>query len=95
MEIDEEKHPLPPDLDEDVWNAEGETDNRAIALAKGYERTALRSHMLLAACGADEYAKEQKGRGWFTKALLDVLYTVGADRLTYADLMQRMSELPG
>lgn len=93
LEIDESKNPLPPNLDEDVWGSARRVIPRAAAPARHDQ--ALGSHILLAACGADEYAKEQKCRGWFTKALLEVLYRVGAEKLTYSDLMKRLPDLPG
>lgn len=91
--IDEGENPLPQNLDEDVWGSSKRIAPRAAAPAR--KGQALGSHILLAACGADEYAKEQKCRGWFTKALLEVLYRVGAEKLTYSDLMKRLPDLPG
>lgn len=89
------EEPLPPELDRDVWRTDSDLAPRGTAIAAGYGYTGLRSHVLLAACGSAEFAREQQGRGWFTKALLDVLYTVGADKLTYTDLMKRLPDLPG
>ncbi|KIM20623.1 hypothetical protein M408DRAFT_33545, partial [Serendipita vermifera MAFF 305830] len=58
--------------------------------------TGLSSHVLLAACGQNEKAKENpiKNRGEFTMALLNTLMSVGADQVTYKDLIQRLPILP-
>jgi hypothetical protein len=37
---------------------------------------------------------EEMGRGAFTKALLEVLTTIGADKITYSDLLGRIHALP-
>jgi hypothetical protein len=54
----------------------------------------LGSFVFLAACSAREEAKETNGRGRFTAALLDTLSDVGADKVTYTDLIQRFPILP-
>ncbi|PVF99210.1 hypothetical protein CPB86DRAFT_814161 [Serendipita vermifera] len=79
----------PPDLDQDIW-----LEKRATTIASGFQRSGLRSHVLLAACGAEESAKEEEGRGNFTKALLDTLVAFGADEMTYVDLIQRIPCIP-
>ena len=54
----------------------------------------LRSQcVVLAACEAAESAWEFEGRGFFTKALLDVLVACGTDNLTYQDLVQYIPTL--
>lgn len=58
------------------------------------EQKALESHVLLAACGANEEAKEQGGKGRFTSALLETLRRFGVERLTYYELMKRVN-IPG
>jgi hypothetical protein len=55
----------------------------------------LTSHVLLAACSATESAKESNERGIFTTALLATLSDVDPDKVTYADLIQRLPILPG
>jgi hypothetical protein len=50
--------------------------------------------VLLAACGSEESAIEQKSRGLFTQRLLDVLMTYDIDKLTYAGLLKKMPDLP-
>jgi len=80
---------IPPKLDKDIWGG-----NRGTAIAPGFLKSGLRSHVLLSACGADENAKEDLGHGYFTKNLLDTLQAVGADKVTYADLVQRIPCLP-
>jgi hypothetical protein len=80
---------IPPTLDQDIWFGK-----RATTIASGFQRSGLGSHVLLAACGAEEAAKEEEGRGNFTKGLLDTLVAFGADEMTYVDLIQRMPCLP-
>lgn len=81
------------DLDRSIWKSEEQ--GRGTAIATGFANAGLNSHILLAACGADEKAQEQGGRGMFTCALLDVLNDVDASKLTYTDLMRRIGHLPG
>ena len=83
---------VPSDLDRDIWK-EFESSNgseRGTEVNAGFTHGGLRSHVLLAACGAEETAFEQKGRGVFTKGLLEALVTLGIDKLTYTGLLQRM-----
>ena len=83
---------VPPDLDQEIWGSY--TGTRGTAIHPGFLHHGLQSHVLLAACGAEEMAREQGGRGTFTKALLDTLVTVGPDKITYAHLIQRIPSLP-
>ncbi|KAF8993487.1 caspase domain-containing protein [Cyathus striatus] len=88
---------IPADLDKRIWDGQAEEldgDDRASAIAAGFTHSGLRSHVLLAACGAGETSKEKGGTGLFTTALLDTLMSVGADKLTYGDLIQRLPSLP-
>lgn len=82
---------IPANLDQDVWHG---SSGRSTQIAPGFLQSGLMSHVLLAACGAKELAKEQQGRGVFTQALLEVLSTVGADKATYTDLVKRIHALP-
>jgi hypothetical protein len=76
---------IPPELDKDI-----RAGNRGMAIPAGFLRCGLRSHVLLSACRSEEVAREARGRGYFTKNLLDTLERVGADKVTYADLIQRL-----
>jgi hypothetical protein len=67
---------------------------REAYIPPGFLQRDLRSHVFLAACGAEELASETGGRGVFTKALLDALIRVNVDTVTYIDLMRRISGLP-
>lgn len=58
-----------------------EPDARASVFAKGFEKTGLLSHVLLAACKAEQKAKEDHGHGVFTSALLNLLREKGVDNL--------------
>ena len=80
---------IPSDLDKNIWGG-----TRGTSIASGFLKSGLRSHVLLSACGAEENASEDEGRGYFTKRLLDTLEIVGADKVTYADLIQRIPSLP-
>ncbi|CCM00516.1 uncharacterized protein FIBRA_02550 [Fibroporia radiculosa] len=91
----EVKTSLPADLDQEIWNSpSSSSEERAIAISAGFAHSGLRSHVLLAACGAEERAREERARGLFTKALIDALISYGTDKLTYADVIKRMSPLP-
>jgi hypothetical protein len=45
------------------------------------------SHIHFAACGSDELAWEEDGRGAFTAALLKTIRASGVDKITYQNLM--------
>jgi hypothetical protein len=82
----------PSDIDQDLLTAEPGT--RASSTAAGFARKGLNSHVLLAACTQKEQAREQSGRGNFTKAILQTIEAIGADKLTYASLLERMDKIP-
>jgi hypothetical protein len=82
----------PSDIDQDLLTAE--TGTRASSTAVGFARKGLNSHVLLAACTQKEQAREQSGRGNFTKAILQTIEAIGADKLTYASLLERMDKIP-
>ena len=83
---------IPVDIDQEIWH--GSDNYRGMTTAPGFLQSGLTSHVLLAACGAKECAMEEMGRGAFTKALLEVLTTIGADKITYSDLLGRIHALP-
>lgn len=82
----------PSDIDHDLLTAEPAT--RGSSTAAGFARKGLESHVLLAACTQKEQAREQSGRGNFTKAILQTIEAIGADKLTYASLLERMDKIP-
>jgi hypothetical protein len=84
---------IPPDLDQDIWQHVEVPEGRATVPA-GFAYSALNSHVLLAACGAKELAREEKGGGVFTSAMLHVLKSIGAEKLTYKDMLERIPILP-
>lgn len=65
-------------------------------ISKGFLQKGLRSHVLMAACGQAQQAVDDRihKRGVFTHALVTALRTIGADRLTYTEVLQRMERLP-
>lgn len=83
---------LPADLDQDIWQVSGNV--RGTYIVPGFLQSGLRSHVLLAACGAQELAMEDHGPGIFTQALLEVLTTVSTDKIRYSDLLHRINQLP-
>ena len=90
---------VPFNLDQEIWS-NGQHENRGTAIAPGFLHHGLRSHVLLAACGAKELARERHGsltkdqsNGVFTAALLKTLYAVGAQNVTYANLFSRLPSL--
>ena len=68
-------------------------DARASAVATGFEKSGLLSHVLLSACQAEQTAKEKHGRGVFTSALLSLLREKGVDKLTYKDVIIDLPDL--
>lgn len=83
---------MPEDLDRPIW--ENGTIGRGATVASQFLRTGLASHILLAACGSEERAREEAGQGLFTQALLDTLTKAGANKLTYSQLIERLPALP-
>ncbi|KAF9005554.1 caspase domain-containing protein [Cyathus striatus] len=69
---------IPMDLDQSIWDGQAATLN-------GDDR---------ASAIAAGFMHKKDGRGLFTAALLDTLTSVGADKLTYGDLIQRLPHLP-
>ncbi|KAH6909145.1 caspase domain-containing protein [Coprinopsis sp. MPI-PUGE-AT-0042] len=70
---------------------------RGVKVAKGFAHRGIRSHVLLAACSANELAREDAnvGRGRFTVALLKLLRTTGVEQLVYADVLCRIDPIIG
>ncbi|KZV76174.1 hypothetical protein PENSPDRAFT_680379 [Peniophora sp. CONT] len=76
----------------DIWVH----SQRGVAYLPKFANAGLTSHVVLAACGPDESAYEDriKHEGRFTSAFLSVLETAGTDTLTYAELIRRLDYLP-
>ncbi|KAG6908030.1 hypothetical protein DXG01_006449 [Tephrocybe rancida] len=69
-----------------------ESETRGLSV---HESTASSSsHVLLAACKQGQLAMERQGRGVFTSALLTLLEMQGVDRLTYAEVITHLPDLP-
>jgi hypothetical protein len=68
--------------------------DRDMVDADGHENSGLASHVLLAAASSTEKARENRGRGIFTKALLELLRKESLAKLTYQDVIQRLADLP-
>lgn len=66
---------------------------RASAIAKGFEKTGLRSHILLAACMQHQEAMESHGKGMFTSQLITLFKEEGVDKLTYQDVITMLPPL--
>ncbi|TFK52885.1 hypothetical protein OE88DRAFT_1733873 [Heliocybe sulcata] len=81
----------PPHLDREIWAP----STRGAFVAEGFQFAGLRSHVLLAACGSHERARESDVAGFFTKALLETLQRVGAGKITYSELMKRIPDISG
>ncbi|KZV62254.1 hypothetical protein PENSPDRAFT_692662 [Peniophora sp. CONT] len=84
---------IPANLDKVIWKTVPKA--RGTSATAGFTKCGCRSHVLLAACRETENAFEERGRGAFTRALLDTLKTVATDSITYKDLMQRLPVIPG
>ncbi|QRV98781.1 ICE-like protease (caspase) p20 domain protein [Ceratobasidium sp. AG-Ba] len=52
------------------------------------------SHVYFAACGSQEKAWEEDGKGVFTSALLRCIRANGVDKISYSDLLMSMPLLP-
>lgn len=72
----------------------GVLSRRSGESTKGFKNAALASHVLLSACMEDQTAREDHGRGAFSRELLQLLRTVGADKLTYKETVDRLPDLP-
>ncbi|KAG9123526.1 hypothetical protein FRC07_014826 [Ceratobasidium sp. 392] len=80
--------PLSPDTDKEIRKP------RVSVIPTGFARRGLRSHVLMAACKATETAQEPGGRGAFTVALLSILRRPGVEKLTYAELQDKIPYIP-
>ncbi|KAF8148655.1 hypothetical protein B0H34DRAFT_736447 [Crassisporium funariophilum] len=78
-------------LDQNIW---GHGTNRSASIPAKFTHSGLRSHVLLAACSSSEFAREEKGRGNFSTALLKLLRTVGPEQLRYFDILSRLDAIP-
>jgi hypothetical protein len=77
---------LAADLDRDII-----VSSRATRVSN----SSVSSHVILAACGAAEHAKEFDSKGLFTTALLSALVAWGTHTVTYEDLLRLIQALPG
>lgn len=84
---------IPKDLDLPIWQKDSAT--RGARVPVGFVNKGVRSHILLAACSADELAKEEKGHGCFTSAFLALLKNAGAEQLTYVETLDKMEQIAG
>ena len=92
---------LPAGIDSEIFCQAGLSLFRAGKAAFGSEYKGLRSHMLIAACGHLESAREiysdleKNHRGQFTIALLALFRREGVDKLTYTDICSRLNPMTG
>jgi hypothetical protein len=79
---------LKPTSDHRIWSREV----RGGGIAAGFSGKFHASHVLLAACGRDQFAFEspQDHRGLFTMSLMKVLKTEEFNTLTYVSLMHKI-----
>ncbi|KAG8706557.1 hypothetical protein FRC09_002354 [Ceratobasidium sp. 395] len=91
---------IPADIDSDTFSttaiyggplgqAEGESRHPELPLY-----TDQASHIHLTACGSEEKAWEEEGRGVFTAALLKCIRGNGFDKISYENLMLSLPMLP-
>lgn len=83
---------LPPDINDDLGVID---DTRGQLIPPGFLDQHSRSHVLLAACGANEKAREENGHGLFTKALLKTLRNPGIDKISFIEFMKQMPHVNG
>jgi hypothetical protein len=94
---------VPEDLDADICEDYPENDSttisRGMCFAQGFAVEGMNSHVLLAACSANERALEDnrslEPHGRFTTALLRLFKEVPPDQMTYADVLKRISRIEG
>ena len=79
---------LPPDLDTDLMEGA-----RSQLIPPGFWDQHSRSHVFLAACGANELAHEADGLGCFTKVLLETLRKPGVDQISFIEFMKQIPHL--
>jgi hypothetical protein len=82
--------PLPSNVDQDIFRRKG---TRSITVSNGFQHGGFASHVLLAACAANERAVEENGRGAFTRVFLDVIKEFGYQNLTYEEIITRLPPL--
>lgn len=87
----------PSDLDKDIKYLSNNHASRSSSLSNGFSvsQAGLSSHILLAACSAKEFARENHGRGLFTYALENALKAVSPDQITYVQLLDRLQDITG
>lgn len=90
--VSDVQHALSPELDRDIIAPSG--GERQLRVSTSFPQHSIRSHVLLAACEAKEFAWESGGRGAFTTALLEALIATGADKVTYTGIIQKLPSLP-
>ncbi|KAF8875734.1 caspase domain-containing protein [Gymnopilus junonius] len=82
--------------DANLQEVEGKpTEPRRKGTIDHYRPAGLQSHMLIAACGASEQAKEINGHGNFSVALLKLFKTHSPDKLRYCDILTQMDAIQG
>ncbi|KAF8817195.1 hypothetical protein BYT27DRAFT_7205049 [Phlegmacium glaucopus] len=82
--------PFPSGLDEEILAS----NSRGTAIPERFLHAGLRSHVLLAACGSQEKARETNGSGYFTQALLYTLKKLRVDMIKYTELIDHLPKLP-
>ncbi|VDC04231.1 unnamed protein product [Peniophora sp. CBMAI 1063] len=102
-----EKYTVGPTYHGHIWNGfEGQPDrkdsSRALADLPVFSYGGLQSHIVLAACGPNEFAFEDFTigesevpvcEGRFTSALLRELKATGPDTITYTELIRRLGNI--
>ncbi|KAJ2926774.1 hypothetical protein H1R20_g10309, partial [Candolleomyces eurysporus] len=103
---------VPDDLDAHIWKANPEPESeptansatRGLVSARGFAVRGMKSHILLAACSANEDAREDFkaaggeapiARGRFTTALLELFETVHPNQITYAEVLTKILPIDG
>ncbi|VDB83370.1 unnamed protein product [Peniophora sp. CBMAI 1063] len=90
-------HTIDSSYEEEVYRNDANHPNASNQTAgPRFADSDLQSHILLAACSPEQSAFENRSvrRGRFTSALLTLLRKPGTGTLTYAELIQRLDNLP-
>ncbi|KAF8521928.1 hypothetical protein BU17DRAFT_87487 [Hysterangium stoloniferum] len=83
---------LPPSQDKDILNQFTSGLTSQFRCNQGSHDPD--THIILAACGSADQAREHRGRGCFTDALLRTLADIDLKKVTFAELMVLLPTLP-
>ncbi|KAF9476892.1 hypothetical protein BDN70DRAFT_922963 [Pholiota conissans] len=81
---------IPDELDENIWGG-----TRSLTVPPRLRHSGAASYVFFSACASFELAKEEKGQGCFTSALLNLLQAIDSNTLRCSQIIQRLDKIPG